>query len=332
MREGNEHIDELIARVLAGEARPEEMETLKQWRSASAENENYYLESEKIFAAIDDAASSIELNEDDAWQKLQQKITHQETAQVIPFYRRAVVLRAAAGLALLLVLAIVSRQVLRQEEIPPLVLASTLHSETKKLPDGSKVVLNKNTELRYSLTEQGERKVHLKGEAFFEVVHDEHKPFVVEVEDVMVRDIGTAFNVKALPEANTIEVVVESGEVQFYSSGDVGLRLVKGEKAMYDRSNRHFTKMLPVPTENTGAYRLQHFEFKETSLREVVAQLNASCPVVIRLADKDLEELKLSVLFHHEEPENMVDIIADTFDLDVQKNDSLYILKRKTEK
>lgn len=329
MREGNEHIDELIARVLAGEATAEELNSLQQWRSASAENDSYYLESEKIFAAVDAAVDNLELNEDLAWQKLQHKLDHGKQAKIIPFYRRPVVLRAAAGVALLLVLTVVSRWLMQKEELPPLVLASTLRSETKKLPDGSKVILNKNTELRYTLNEKGERKVSLKGEAFFEVVHDEHKPFVVEVEGVIVRDIGTAFNVKALPETNTIEVVVESGEVQFYSSGDVGLRLVKGEKAVYDRSNRHFTKMLPVPTENTGAYRLQHFEFKDTPLREVVAQLNASCPLVIRLAEKDLEDLRLSVLFHHEDPEGMVDIIADTFDLEVQKNDSLYVLKRK---
>lgn len=331
MREGFEHIDGLIAKALAGEASPEELSQLSVWRHESAENENYYAESEKIFMVVGDLNIDLELNEDSAWNKLNEKL-EKKTAKIIPFYRRTSVLRAVAGVALLLTLTIVSKWFINEETLPPLVLSSNDRPSEQKLPDGSKVFMNKNTGITYSSNEKGERKVSLKGEAFFEVVHDDARPFVIAVNDVMIRDIGTSFNVKALPESNIIEVVVESGEVQFYSSGNLGINLVKGEKATYDKVTRHFTKMLPVPTENTAGYRSKRFSFKETPLKEVVSQLNACYPVQIRLQDKELENLKLSVLFNHEEPESIVDIIADTFDLEVQKTDSLFILKHKISK
>lgn len=330
MTEGFEHIDDLIAKALAGEADAAEMETLRAWRKSHAANEAYYNDSEKLFRAVDDARGGLEVNEDAAWQKLQHNMDKGAAGnRIIPFYRQANVLRAAAGIALLVALVAVSRWFLGREELPPLVLSSASRPKTEKLPDGSKVVMNKNTELTYSINPRGERMVALKGEAYFDVQHDAKKPFIIEAGEVMIRDIGTAFNVKAFPGTGLVEVVVEKGEVQFYSGNNIGVNLKKGEKATYDRSNRHFTKMLPTPTENPGAYRSMRFEFRDTPLRDVIAQLNASCPMMVQLQDKDLGDLRLSVLFRHEEPEAMIEVIAETFDLQVERNDSLFILKRK---
>lgn len=323
-----EYMDELIAKVLAEEAGAEEVVMLNTWRKESTDHEDYFIESQKIFSAIHDLKTEQTVNTDAAWNKLTTRFDAGE-AKIIPFYKRKVVLRAAAGVALLMLLTVVSRWFMEEEAVKPLVLKALKKTEQTTLPDGSKVFMNRNSELSYAMNAKGERKVILKGEAFFEVVHDEQKPFIITVNDVMIKDIGTAFNVKAFPENNTIEVVVESGEVQFYSSSDVGINLVKGEKAVYDKSSGHFTKMLPVPTENTNSYRSKQFEFKETLLKEVVEQLNSVYPVTIKLQDKSLEDLRLSVIFNNEEPEAIVDIIADTFGLEIEKKDGLIILKQK---
>lgn len=328
MDTGFEYMDELIAKALANEAGAEELAMLRNWRAESADHENYYLESEKIFTAISDLKIEHSVNTDAAWDKLTTKFNSGE-ARIIPFYKRRVVLRAAASIILLMMLTIISRWFMEEEAVKPLVLKALKKTEQTTLPDGSKVFMNRNSELSYAMNAKGERKVTLKGEAFFEVVHDEEKPFIITVNEVMIKDIGTAFNVKAFPENNTIEVVVESGEVQFYSPSNAGLSLVKGEKAIYDKSSGHFTKMLPVPTENTNSYRSKQFEFKETLLKEVVEQLNSVYPVTIKLQDKELENLRLSVLFNNEEPEDIVEIIADTFGLEIEKKDGLIILKQK---
>lgn len=328
METGFDHIDELIAKVLAGEASHEESVALTTWKQMSSENEHYYQESEKIFNAVNSLTNKYEVNTDAAWQNLNKRLD-QGGAKVIPFYRSPVVLRAAAGLAILIVLTVVSKWLLNDEPIEPLVFKSKAKTEQTTLPDGSKVFMNKHSEIAYSINDKGERKVSLKGEAFFEVKHDEKKPFVIQVNEVMIKDIGTAFNVKAVPENNTVEVVVESGEVQFYTSANAGLSLVKGEKAIYEKNTGRFTKVLPTPTENTVSYKSKQFEFKATLLKEVVDQLNAVYPIKIVLQDKSLESMRLSVSFNNEAPEDIIEIIADTFDLETEKTDSTVILKPK---
>ena len=70
-----------------------------------------------------------------------------------------------------------------------------------QLPDGTKVCMNALSELHYPTFFIGrERKVQLKGEAFFDVSHDRKHPFVVETYACDVEVLGTKFNVKARSE------------------------------------------------------------------------------------------------------------------------------------
>ncbi len=66
------------------------------------------------------------------------------------------------------------------------------------LPDGTIVWLNAESSLRFPTLFTGkERKVYAKGELYFDVKHDDTKPFIVEVEkDYSVRVLGTEFNLR----------------------------------------------------------------------------------------------------------------------------------------
>lgn len=80
------------------------------------------------------------------------------------------------------------------------------------LPDGSVVALNTDTQLRVAFS-SSRRKVELiRGEAKFEVVHDEAKPFVVAAGETAVYDVGTAFVVR-LRDPKSVDVLVEEGRV-----------------------------------------------------------------------------------------------------------------------
>lgn len=69
---------------------------------------------------------------------------------------------------------------------------------TVELCDGTKVYLNSGTTLEFPSRFNGEvRGVSLKGEAYFEVTRNESKPFVVEVDEMKVKVLGTSFNVKS---------------------------------------------------------------------------------------------------------------------------------------
>ena len=97
-------------------------------------------------------------------------------------------------------------------------VVSQKETKSDTLPDGSGVFLNKKTELAYTFDKKEKSHVvKLKGEAYFNIQHENDKNFIIDAAGVFIRDIGTSFNVKAYPEDNTVEVVVEEGKVMFYT-------------------------------------------------------------------------------------------------------------------
>ena len=91
------------------------------------------------------------------------------------------------------------------------------YGATQKLvmPDGTKVVLNAGSTFSYPETfAKSTRDVNLTGEAFFEVTHNAKKPFLVHTDKLIVKVLGTVFNVKAYNDDKTIETTLLKGKVQ----------------------------------------------------------------------------------------------------------------------
>ncbi len=111
------------------------------------------------------------------------------------------------------------------------------------LTDGTKVFLNSGSSLRYPTNFNGadHRRVHLSGEAYFEVAHDAGKPFLVNSQELQVEVLGTQFNVSNYSEDNVTEVVLVEGSVDLSSisrqngpqSGNVLLK--PGFKGAFDK-------------------------------------------------------------------------------------------------
>ncbi|MFR7874967.1 MAG: FecR family protein [Butyricimonas paravirosa] len=99
--------------------------------------------------------------------------------------------------------------------------------------------MNSDSELRYPVSFSAtSREVELRGEAFFEVITDPQRPFVVNAEQVRVRVLGTSFNVSTY-DKDYIETVLVKGRVGLQMAGDTQEWEVKpNELARYDRKNK----------------------------------------------------------------------------------------------
>ncbi|GGW29060.1 FecR family protein [Arenibacter certesii] len=88
------------------------------------------------------------------------------------------------------------------------------------LSDGTKVILNSGTSLRYPVQFLGSesRQVFLDGEAFFMVAKDSHSPFVVNTEDIKVRVLATKFNWSSYPEDQFVNTTLIEGSISVYNS------------------------------------------------------------------------------------------------------------------
>ncbi|TDQ75416.1 FecR family protein [Sphingobacterium yanglingense] len=87
-------------------------------------------------------------------------------------------------------------------------------SYSLKLSDGTKVWLSPESKVEYlSAFSKTERRVKVKGEAFFEVAKDAAKPFIVEVDGLEIKALGTAFSIRNYTE-DAPQVVLTEGRLQ----------------------------------------------------------------------------------------------------------------------
>ncbi|MDY5489412.1 MAG: DUF4974 domain-containing protein [Butyricimonas virosa] len=87
------------------------------------------------------------------------------------------------------------------------------------LADGTKVCLNAGTKLTYPIAFVGkERRVHLEGEGYFEVKRDENKPFIVEINGMEVKVLGTSFNLRSFAADNRSTATLISGKIEVKTS------------------------------------------------------------------------------------------------------------------
>jgi transmembrane sensor len=171
------------------------------------------------------------------------------------------------------------------------------------LADGSRVVLGPGTSLSIRA---GEREVELRGEAYFNVVHDPDKPFVVRVAGSTIRDLGTAFTVSG-DSAATLRVVVSEGIVEMtHASDSVTLRpgdvgAVTGGRVAAQRG---------AATPDDLAWLSGRLVFRDAPLAEVDADLRRWYGVELRVSDTALLRRHFTGAFAGEPADRVLEVLA----------------------
>lgn len=315
------HIDDLIGKYLSGEATPEEIHSVKTWVSASEGNEKYFDQIKMIFTRA--ATVEVQLfNTDAAWNNVKEKLQKKQTktVQLTPEHKGyGLLLRIAASIIIILSIGFFTYQKFNKSSTDLIEVIAKNKTEADTFPDGSGVFLNKETKLLYSFNKKkNTHVVNMKGEAYFNIKHHDDKKFIVTIDDVFIKDIGTSFNVKAYPESNTIEVVVEEGEVMFYTEKDSGVYLKANGKGIYNKLTKKFT--VEQAQANVTAYKTKFFIFTDTDLLTVVKTINEVYNQKISISP-NLYPCRLTATFNNESIDEIASVIAETLALTVKKSD-----------
>jgi transmembrane sensor/regulatory protein len=157
-----------------------------------------------------------------------------------------------------------------------------------RLDDGTQVWLQTDTELQYAVEkEREERIVRLEGEAYFDVMHNEAQPFVVKTENLAVRVLGTAFNVKAHAADSRVEVVLERGSVRLQSpEGGNLVRLHPNQKAIYDAVVDDI-EVEEIFASHFVTQRYSLVAMKNATIGEIISHIEKSYGVKIRIEQPD---------------------------------------------
>ncbi|CAL1518826.1 FecR domain-containing protein [Chitinophaga sp. MM2321] len=139
------------------------------------------------------------------------------------------------------------------------------------LPDGSTVWLNAGSSIRYASNFiLNKREVFLDGEAYFDVKHDEAHPFLVHVGNVVIKVLGTEFNVQAYPHEGRIETTLIKGKVQVQIDGkpDHEITLTPNEKLTV--INKVFVRPKAPEGQEALSFQVQDVSpRKDAQIREV---------------------------------------------------------------
>lgn len=142
-----------------------------------------------------------------------------------------------------------------------------------KLPDGTEVVLNTASSIRYPVAFQGnEREVFLEGEAWFNVKTDPAKPFRVKMpEHAAVEVLGTAFNIRCYGDEPVVKATLLSGKIRFEKNENRQL-LSPGQQLQQSRDGA--VKMMPaVDTSQVMAWKNGEFSFQHLPLEEAIREI-----------------------------------------------------------
>lgn len=233
MSENNINIvEELLPRYCDGNVSAEEKEKVEIWIRQSEEHYKIAQQIQLIYLASDTIAIMDQVNTDNALDKVDGRIRRSQLKALFMWGQRvAAILFIPLLAAYLLEVLIPEKRDIRMLEVrtnPGMTTSLTL-------PDGTKVNLNSESSLVYPETFDGDlRSVRLEGEAFFEVVKNPEKRFVVTTpHNARVEVLGTSFNMEAFKWDSIVSTTLISGKVAFISrSGQVNMK--PGEKLVYN--------------------------------------------------------------------------------------------------
>jgi len=286
----DEEILFILTNELTGQASEEEIERLNEWLHESSENEALGYKFRQAF--INGKYTIKGKNADLAFQKLSQKISlsKPETSLLnkrngkFPFGKHWLRNLAAVIMVVFSVTVILKHQIDIRRPNPEVPLKSQLVTKSNPkgqkslviLPDGSTVKLNAESYIEYPGDFSDGRQLKLVGEAFFTVVRDTLRPFVVTCSDVKIRVLGTSFNVQAYPFNATMSVAVASGAVRIehrYKKDNEQLAILSpNELIRIDHKTGKFEQDIFNPDE-LFAWKEGILLFRQASFGEIVQQL-----------------------------------------------------------
>jgi len=196
-----------------------------------------------------------------------------------------------------------------------------------ELADGSVVDLNTGSEMHVYVSFWSRRVELARGEAMFDVAHETLRSFEVRAAGTVMRDVGTRFNVQL--EQNAVAVAVLEGVVEVTppSNKKPAAMLTAGKRAVSDFNG--LTGLAYVDTESAAAWVSGRWMFRNTSLDEVVRELNRYYPQKTELADPLIGKLRIDGVFNTSDRAGLLKALETLHPLRVEENGVTSVLSWK---
>ncbi len=256
----------------------------------------------------------VESDQDAVYNKIQQRINKDKIVVPIisPVWKYTAI---AASIALLIISSLFFYHLNQAMDIPDVHVIATAGTKTHiTLPDSTSVWLNGNARISYPQMFTGKnRTVNFSGEGFFEVEKEKDKPFIVNVEGLQVKVLGTSFNIYTQPDSDLVEVTLTEGNVGLFKENNTSMvadeLLSPGQQAIYNKQNGQFS-IHNVRSDLYLSWITNLFYFDNNSLDEIMVLLGRAFNTHITIEGEKLRNTRLTAQFtHHETLDEILSIL-----------------------
>ena len=200
-----------------------------------------------------------------------------------------------------------------------------------QLADGTSILLNADSRLSYpDHFKEDTREVTLTGEAYFKVVHDATKPFIVHSCKINTMVLGTSFNIKAYKDDKTIKVTVVTGKVGVLvkesSTKQRSVLLTPNMQAVFNKNSEKLANETLDDASLVIGWSQGKLQYRNTPLPDVLADLRRKYNVVIN-ADKNLQSCTLYADFNNLSLQKVLKIIGTLINARTIKEGNGYRLR-----
>jgi transmembrane sensor len=237
-------------------------------------------------------------------------------------------MKIAAGFLLLIAAGSILYLTMLRPQQDDLLTFSNPEEQTfvKTLEDGSVVYLAFQSEISFAAGfSPHERRVILKGEAFFDVAHDPDQPFIVEAGRAIIQVVGTSFNVKSV-ENKQVELFVEEGmvNVRASESKEEVLLVQPGELILI--SDEELSRVKPGELSLT-LWRQNRMHFKDESLANILQVINRNYGSKLVSENEQVSQRRMTVTFYNNSLQGILELICLSMNLEAlsQKDDSILL-------
>ncbi|UZR92809.1 FecR family protein [Chondrinema litorale] len=317
--------DVLIGKYFKGELLNQEKEELDNWLAASEYNSVYFEECKLIWDKSEALNKDVKFDENVAWERFKSRklLINSKKERVFIISN---IWKFAAVFVLLLAMSYYFYYSTNVKWIEVNVGNSKI-SEIR-LPDGSTVWLNKNSQLRYpEKFDENNRIVELNGEGYFDVEKNPAKPFQVKQTHALVKVLGTSFDIKSYDSLDRVYLTVFSGKVAF--SGIVKSLnseiVTKGKTAFLDKCNGSIVLTNAV-NENISSWKTGRLVFSGETLSEVVEVLSIHFNEDIRVSDT-IKDCRIQAVFDNQSLSEVLQEIQILMDATIEKTNHTTIIQ-----
>ncbi len=285
----------LLSRIITGEANSQEKEEFFNHLKENKEDEDLYYEVKSLWirASVQKTDMNVDAEFENLWNRInrqQKKTNYTVGKRMLQYAAMVVFILSIGGLAGYFL----SRNTFEVSD-PGIQKFTAMKGSVSiiELADGTKVWLNSGTKLTYHEDlKNKQRLAELTGEAYFEVKHRDDFPLLVKVDQIVVRDLGTTFNIKAYPEDKWIETSLVEGKADILSSkGNVMLDLKPGESAVYSTTERKIE--VRSITENVlSAWRDGKFVIRDQRLEDIFKEISRWYDVEFEFKNQSLKDFR----------------------------------------